>query len=870
MKRGGREIGALFSFYLGISIACAPPRSLMSAEPVLVNLPPPSLTEQVLSQVWQMGGPLLNSSAYSKPRGDVAVPGEMFNPFLQGRVTAGAPLVHSFTRSASPGRSVVLSGARFTTGNGDDTRVWLFSQTSANNGSALQLQPITKSDTSLTFVVPDQLPNTMYFVWVQNADGVSTPVRINAAEIWWTGPNRTAPGQEISVYGRNLSTAGRNNASYAVVRPWDSPPTTPSVAFQLASATPYHTRWRLPQTLPLGKYELWLHNGHGGAYGWSGPVPLTVDSPSAHWKGTTIDVTSYGASPSDSGDDTAAVERALREARDHQTVFFPAGHYRLSRPLTVPSAISMEGAAAGGSVIEFVNGSGLAGSALRIQGFPSRLRNLTIVGTLTQGLPHETALVRFDGRFRPTPEGLIVENIRCLTPGDQLYSCISVEYVNSVSIKKNTFETPSALFIKRSHQVFVQDNVFAGNWTDAKYSPLSAIGLSASNAVDISNNRAYSIDRAAAKTLSRFVVVQGHSHGMATANYIGSNRIDRVGCAQETCGENILLETPGALFTGSPAQVDGLTLRFDQVNWEANTFDWDNPGTFEPPEKRHPSLLAIQSGAGEGQYRRILNTTKDTLTIDYAWDVAPDTSSVVSVITGTFRNAIVGNAITGWPGALLNTHTTNVGIQSYGATLDSIIQGNSISTLNRGIELSSLVNASCGKYVSGRPEGTSGSNCPTWNNVVEQNSIADTQSGIASWTRVEVPTRNIAGPAMLGNVIRDNVVQRSTRSGITIGDINKFHKADQWQLSAVVEHNRVQEAPLHIELLGLQAVPLIRGNSLMSDTEGAVGVRIERGVETPYVCQNAYVGAFAATIQFASRGSTADTHCLQTSDFKRR
>jgi hypothetical protein len=277
-------------------------------------------------------------------------------------------------------------------------------------------------------------------------------------------------------------------------------------------------------------------------------------------------------------------------------------------------------------------------------------------------------------------------------------------------------------------------------------------------------------------------------------------------------------------------------------------------------------MLVIQSGTGEGQYRHIVRTTRDTLTVDYPWDVPPDHTSILTVITTSLRNAIVDNTIHGWAGALDNRHTTNVGIQSYGSLLDSVIRGNVVSSLNRGIEISSLVNDSCGRYIAGRPTGASGNNCPSWNNVIEYNTITGVQYGVASWTRVEGPSRDIAGPAMIGNVVRDNSIDRSTRAGVTVGDINKYHKPDSWQFNTVVELNWIQEAPLHVELLGLQAKPLIRSNVLSDTRPDSVGVRIESNVARPYVCHNSFVGSFAARIMMAADGSVLDAACEPPTD----
>ena len=48
----------------------------------------------------------------------------------------------------------------------------------------------------------------------------------------------------------------------------------------------------MPADLAAGNWQVWAHNGHGGDYGWSKPVTLTVRAPHA-WNGPVFNVYSF-------------------------------------------------------------------------------------------------------------------------------------------------------------------------------------------------------------------------------------------------------------------------------------------------------------------------------------------------------------------------------------------------------------------------------------------------------------------------------------------------------------------------------------------------------------------------------------------------
>jgi hypothetical protein len=790
----------------------------------------------------------LDRLGYARPADNPAPPGDVFVPALEENAHPEAPVVYQYSAQAGAGESLILKGSGFSalkgTAVGSDTRVWIYSQTSADDGS---LQPATLLQDSLDSITvnpPDGTPYGMFLLWMENRNGPGRPVRVNNTDAWWLRPNRAAPGVQVSVFGRNLSHQNGEETSFVYIRPWDAPTPVTSQPLRTVSVNPYRVTFELPTGIAPGTYEIWAHNGHGGVYGWTGPLRLEVRPPVQPFSGRRLDVTNYGASAAP-GDDTAAIERAIRDLRAGDTLFFPRGRFTITRPLEISVGVSLEGESRDASTLEFLTGSGRAGSALRLSGFPARVRNIRIESLITTGLQSEHPVIFFDGRFaRPSPAGAIVENTGCRLPSGQMYSCFGVNSVSEIRIENNEFIAGSALLIYRSHQILVTRNTFIGNWPDIDYSPLTAIGASVSTELEVTDNRAYSRNRSAGETLSRFYVAQGHSHGVTFNHYIARNNIENVGCQSQTCGENILIETPGTLYTGNATRVDELNFRLHDVSWKPGSLQRDDPWSYEPPGEHRPAVVVIQSGTGEGQYRQIVRNTADTITLDRPWNVPPDSSSILTIVTSGFHKVIYRNTINGWPGALHNPHGLNVGIQSYGSLLDSVIAENKVSTLSRGIEISSLVNRSCGFAIQGVSLPTSGNNCPTWGVVITGNEVSDTRRGITAWIRVEDPPRQVPGPAMLNNIIRNNRILDSEWKAISIGDTNRYRQTGDWEWNTLVESNYIENADVHIELFASLRNTLIRNNVLNNRSPNSMGIRFEMGVADTFLYDNSLQGEF--------------------------
>ncbi len=110
-----------------------------------------------------------------------------------------------------------------------------------------------------------------------------------------------------------------------------------------------------------GKYQLMVHNGYGGHYGWSAPVEFTVKAQTARsqWEALgTFDVTDFGAKGDSYTNDTGAIIAAMAAAERNGggIVYFPAcndskAFYRITDTIYVPNNVTVLGDGSGNTNI---------------------------------------------------------------------------------------------------------------------------------------------------------------------------------------------------------------------------------------------------------------------------------------------------------------------------------------------------------------------------------------------------------------------------------------------------------------------------------------------------------------------------------------
>lgn len=206
------------------------------------------------------------------PSAPPETPGPAYAPPIapETAVAEDAPRLFEVTPDAGPDETFFAVGAGLT----PELFVWGGSSASPE-GQAWPAKVQFAKEDYLAATLPEQAPDGLFLVWVRGDKGWSRPLRLNAPQPWWCGPDLAAPGDTVRVFGRDL--ARRPDRTTALV--YAAPRGKPGRWLEVVSAAKYAVSVRLPQDLAPGDYEVWVHAGHGGPFGWGGPVRLAVTSP---------------------------------------------------------------------------------------------------------------------------------------------------------------------------------------------------------------------------------------------------------------------------------------------------------------------------------------------------------------------------------------------------------------------------------------------------------------------------------------------------------------------------------------------------------------------------------------------------------------
>jgi hypothetical protein len=191
-------------------------------------------------------------------------------------------------------------------------------------------------------------------VWVRTPEGVSRPYVFDLATPWWLLEDEARPGDIVALGGRALRAIYRQD-TVALLADGKATRLTP-----IQPRRDYRTMDEnvmflpLPPDLAPGRYQVLVHNGHGGRFGWRGGPWLTVQAKDTK-PPRRFDVRDFGAKGDDEGPDTEALAKALEAAgKERGVVFFPPGRWRTEQTLVVPEGVTLCGAGRELSVIEGV------------------------------------------------------------------------------------------------------------------------------------------------------------------------------------------------------------------------------------------------------------------------------------------------------------------------------------------------------------------------------------------------------------------------------------------------------------------------------------------------------------------------------------
>ncbi len=630
---------------------------------------------------------------------------------------AGAPAIAEWTRTGKPDAVIALTGSRFSSYTADaagkDTQFQVFGH--GVGGSFSGPASILRLDgLKAAVILPAGLPaNSEYLIWPVNSVGTGNPVAVNATEAWWIGPNVATRGDTASVFGRNLAHNGNTVTSYIYIQKSG----LPGVWAKVTAANPYKVAFTIPTNLTNGTYQVWVHNGHGGHYGWSGPLALTITN-GTPWTTQPFNVKSYGAKGDGVTDDEAAIQTALEAAcqAPWSTLYFPTGTYMISKGFLLPSQIRWLG---DGSAKTFIKA------------------NADFVAPPTYDARMYSMLFGWGGSHDVTVQGLTIDpnglmkavlttpiyargvtnfKFNDVTMGGKGYDTADFGISTQIFLQGCKIIDGAApggsggngIFLGASTQVFIDNcQIYGANDVNTM---LDFFG--GSDGVSCTNTTAQDYNNTQQDGWAQGRFLYGCSTWGSNRNfYVGDNTTNalavRPGFANQNSGEQVLWEN-GTKFSGVPMFATQTTVTFG-----GNAFFQDSgllTGSYD---------AVIVNGTGLGQHRKITGCTGSTITVSPAWKVPPDSTSTVIIAGVISQCAVYHNALQG-KSDYATRDTASGGIQPYGNSYDFIVDNNTISQVRTSIAVWSMSDT------NGNPEDIT---CAYFN-YLANNSIHNCLNGI--------------------------------------------------------------------------------------------------------------------------------------------
>lgn len=291
----------------------------------------------------------------------VVPPGDRFE-LPAWPTAAGAPQIYEHSREAGPDETLFLVGTNLTR----EVSVW-GTHPDAPTGKAVQAKVQLATDGYLAVTVPDHAFDGPMVLSVKNKAGYSDPIAVNAPQPWWTMQtagwqhasgwlsSSVSEGTALRIFGRNLACRPDGRKAYV----WLCAPRKPGRWLTVTEVAKYALTCSLPADLEPGPYELWVHGGRGGAWGWGGPLRLDVAKPCAPVK----------ASKTLKADDDIQVAMDAMAERGGGTVRVPAGHFRFVGTLRIPANVTLSGAGRDQTTLELVTSPAASFARLEASGW---------------------------------------------------------------------------------------------------------------------------------------------------------------------------------------------------------------------------------------------------------------------------------------------------------------------------------------------------------------------------------------------------------------------------------------------------------------------------------------------------------------------
>jgi hypothetical protein len=508
-------------------------------------------------------------------------------------------------------------------------------------------EPLQASDNSVKFELPGQYEPGVYEAVVHTADGKSQPVILNRPELWFFQPtkllpglaaNQASPGTKVQIVGKNFLLPGDKGTAQAGLKTadgqWISLPVTQAERFSL--------RAQLPEDLKMGRYELWLHNGFGGAGGWGGALAVEIKQADI-WPDKIFDVKEFGAKGDGLADDTAAIRAALDAAKQNGggIVSLPWGTFRLKDYLVIPERTVLRGAGRDCTVLQWP----VDEPKTRADFSPA-----AVYGTARYAIEDLTLIARkSDTLFMDLSDSRVLNQFKQLKPAvsrDVFFRRVNFQHWLGCHHPYrnpelwNTSIDEKGKPVRSKHDGDGADVLRVGEMENFELSDCQLQGAQVhlrnlSNARETNNLFANSMGYCWAELGggARQMVCEGNEIRASSSWGYGNIGMQQVYSAHNRSynfvrGEReamtldiSALPTPvirkNIAWFGLPTKVEGQKLTLTGIKAQQDEFAG--------------LAVMILDGPGAGQYRLITTNTPTEFTVDRPWDVPPTTESTIGL-----------------------------------------------------------------------------------------------------------------------------------------------------------------------------------------------------------------------------------------------
>jgi hypothetical protein len=632
-------------------------------------------------------------------------------------------------RVGEPGDTLVVTGDGFVPAA---TQFDVFSQgANQQSGTIDAVEPSQMEPLIASVLLPETMPPGLMVLIYPRTEALGLPWAVNRTAARWVGPDQVSPGDACAVYGTSLSYAHGTETAYVYLKPagpaegqWVNP----------TEVNPYRVAFEVPEDVTPGTYEVWAHNGHGGHYGWSGPVELEiVATPDwSHYDAQTFNVKDYGAVGDGQTDDYDALIATLEAASEAgpATVHIPAGTYAIRTTLRIPRYVRVQGDGVGETIIESTPDFAASNNWLVWDGpcheglLGSELIDLTL-----DGRPGDNYEVL---RWRQCTDARLT-NVHLI--GDVDLHEMHRLHVTNVQIDGHVFYgAASQTFLDH-----VTQNV--GEHQDV-------MTIWGGEQISFSHHVAQDLDQGQTGGISsgRLLVIQGH-WGSSRDIYIGDSETIELSPAldkpDQNSGEQILFEMVNSAYQGTATPATETTATLPGMDTEAIHAD--------------DAELVVVQGKGLGQRATItdIDEATDTVTLSPPFRVVPDETSVVAisrVVTDfiVYRSSLQGKA------DFATRETASSGVQPWGNGFDIVVDGNTFDQLGEPWSLWGI-NA-------GDPETPV---APCYFNLFINNTAQNIEAGALQYAGTHDDGAD-SPISLLGNCVRNNEFTNVTGIGITL------------------------------------------------------------------------------------------------------